>query len=111
MSKKNIDKNWAELCASSKGSMIMVPDVMTENADEFLKKTDDFLKLSKEFNKANADFDVYAKTFWHKMRQAIEEKGIVNDIYEKNIGWNMQAKEDGVKVINIISGNQPTQIR
>ena len=111
MATKNIAKDWTERCAESNGSMMMVPKEMNEETDSFQKKTDEYLALAKQFDKASAEFDVFAKNFWHKMRQALEAGG-VEEIWGKNIGWNEQAKKEGFKVINLMAGGQgPMQTR
>jgi hypothetical protein len=111
MTTKNIAKDWAKRCAESNGAMMMVPKEMNDETDSFQKRTEEYIALAKKFDKASAEFDVAAKNFWHKMRQSIEATG-VSDIWGKNIGWNEQAKKEGFKVINVISGGQgPMQIR
>lgn len=111
MSNKNLAKDWAEKCAKSNGTMVVIPSDMNSDADEFQKKTGDYLAKAREFDKLSADFDVFAKNFWHKMRQSLEAAG-TEEIWGKNIGWNEQAKKEGVKVINIMAGGQgPMQMR
>jgi hypothetical protein len=111
MSNKNLAKDWAEKCGKSNGTMVIVPEAMNSDTEEFSKKTDEYLALAKSFDKASAEFDVFAKNFWHKMRQALEAEGI-EEIWGKNIGWNEQAKKEGFKVINIMAGGQgPMQMR
>jgi hypothetical protein len=93
---------WAKKCLDSNGSMIMCPKDMADKAQEMITKSDDFLKLAREFDKASAEFDNYAKNFWFEMRQSLEKLNYA-DIFSKNIGWNEQAKNEGVKVINIMA--------
>jgi hypothetical protein len=108
---KNIAKTWAEKCAQSNGSMVIVPAEMSTESDEFHKKSEVYLALAKEFDKASAEFDLFAKNFWHKMRLELESIGVA-DIWGKNIGWNTEAKKDGIKVINIVAGSGgPMQMR
>lgn len=105
MGKKNIAQLWAENCAKSNGTMILLPESMQESAAEFKQRSDAYKEKAREFDKLTAEFDTYAKNFWHQLRQAVEEKGHA-DIYSKNIGWNKQALEDGLFVINITAGGQ-----
>lgn len=110
MTTKNTAKTWAERCAESNGNMIMVPADMSEQSEDFQKKTEEYLAKAREFDKLSADFDVYAKNFWHSMRKSLEASGI-EEIWGKNIGWNEQAKKEGIKVINIVAANGPMQMR
>lgn len=105
MPKKNIAQEWAERCAKSNGTMIMLPESMQEAAKEFKERSESYKEKAREFDKLTADFDTYAKNFWHQLRQAVEEKGHP-EIYSRNIGWNKQAADDGLFVINITAGGQ-----
>jgi hypothetical protein len=102
---KDKTTEWAKKCLESNGLMIMVPKDMADNANEMVGRADDFLKAAKEFDKLSAEFDNYAKNFWFEMRKSLEKLGY-SDIYSKNIGWNEQAKKEGVNVINVTN---PTQ--
>jgi len=102
---KNFAKDWAEKAANSNGTMVQVPSAMNAKTEDFQKKSDEYLAKAREFDKLSAEFDVYAKNFWHEMRKALEEAG-TEEIWGKNIGFNEQARKDGVKIINIMPGGQ-----
>ena len=109
--KPNLAQEWAEKAAKSNGLMVQVPESMNTRAEEFQKKSDEYLAKAREFDKLSAEFDVFAKNFWHEMRKALEESG-TPDIWGKNIGFNEQAKKDGLKIVNIMpGGNQGMQMR
>jgi len=108
MAKKSKIQSWAEKCADSNGTMMMLPDGLHDESDKFQKESDAYLELAREFDKKTAEFEVFAKNFWHKIRLELEKKG-VKEIFAKNIGFNEQAKKDSVKVINLTSG--PMQMR
>ena len=112
MAKKNIALEWVKRCADSNGSMIMVPTKMIGDAEIFIKKSEEYLIKAKEFDKLSAEFDNFAKNFWYKTRQTLEKNGM-EEIWNKNIGWNEEAKKDGIKIINIVAQNrpQPMQMR
>ena len=102
---KSKSQIWAEQCANSGESMLLVPLAMEDKSDEMLSKTEAYMKMAREFDKATAEFDNFAKNFWYEMRKALEEEG-VDGIFSKNIGWNTAAQKDGQKVINIVNAQQ-----
>lgn len=100
MSNKNVAQEWAERCAKSNGSMIMLPTELIKDADEFLAKREEFASVSREYDKKNAEYEMLFKQFWFSLRQKLEEKGVAYT-WGKNVGLNEHALQDGVKIINI----------
>ena len=102
---------WEKKVAKSNGTMVEFPKEMGAKADEFRKKSDEYLAKAKEFDRLNAEFDIFAKNFWHAVRIALEKEGVEN-IWGKNIGFNVDAKKDGIDVINLRDNNpQGMQMR
>lgn len=109
MSKKeNLSEKWAEDCSKSNGTMVMLPPEVKDKAEEFTKRSDEYLAKAREFDKTMAEFETYAKTFWHEMRQAIEKSH--PDVWSMNIGFNQRAKEDGLMVVNLTKNTGPMQV-
>jgi len=102
---KNIAKDWAEKVAKSNGTMLNVPASMKEKTVDFQKKSDEYIHKAKQFDRLSAEFDLFAKNFWHDMRKVLEDSG-TEEIWGKNIGFNQEAKKDGITVINLVK-NQP----
>lgn len=106
---KKIAMDWGARCANSNGSMVLVPKSMKEKAAEMVARSNEYIQRAQEFDKYYANYEHFAKNFWHEMRMSLEAEGI-KDIFSKNIGWNEEAQRDGEQVINIIAA-QPTQMR
>lgn len=97
---KNLEKDWAERIKNSNGTMLNVPESIKKETEEFQKASDDYMEKARAFDRFTAEFDLEAKRFWLNMRKALETEG--NDkVWNHNIGFNQQAKVDGLTVINL----------
>jgi len=107
---KNKAQEWAEKCAKSNGSMYILPEDMREENEQLSTLRGEVEAMAKKFNKLNAELDVMGKNFFYHVRQKAEEAKI-EGIWEKQIGFNEEARKDGITVINIVAqGPKPMQM-
>lgn len=99
MSEKNKSKKWAEACAKSKGTMVMLPEEMKEKADEMFKLIEEINKAAAAVNKDNIKLGNVSNNLWFKIRQLLEEP-CGDKVYKMDMDFNQEAKEDGFYVIN-----------
>ena len=109
MGKKSKVEQWINKCADSNGTMIMLPAKMSEKGDKFIEESKEYIEKCRAFDKMTAEFEVYAKNFWHEVRLGLE-KDNVKGAFSNNVGWNQQALDEGVKVLNVIQSG-PAQMR
>lgn len=96
---KNIAE-WEKRCKESNGSMVLIPADLENISKEHRAHLEDIITKSNAFNKEKAIFENEAANFWFNFRMLLDGMG-VKDIWEKGLGWNNQAIEDGVLVVNI----------
>lgn len=82
--------------------MFILPEEFKQEAEEMDEMTEQANRVMAAFNKLNTELDVKGKNFFYRIRKWMEKEGI-KGAYDKNIGYNEQAKKDGVRVINVVS--------
>lgn len=104
-------RDWNKLILESEGSMARLPESMIIKTEEFKKRSDEYLTKAKEFDKLSAGYDIFAKNFWHEVRNALEESG-TEEVWGKNIGFNKEAEKENINIINIVkAASQGMQMR
>jgi hypothetical protein len=100
--------DWVEKCAESEGRMTLLPAELREEHDKFAEEFKENEKIIKEFNKKQAILQYHGREYWYKVREALDKLGYDN-VWEKSVGWNEQAKKEGFIVINLFDnpGQRP----
>lgn len=94
MSKPNPQTYWAQRCVDSQHTMAMLPVELNEVANEIIEQGE---KLQIE----SVLFEAKAAEFWSKARVALYKKGY-RAALSNGLGWNEDAMNDGIKVVNIV---------
>lgn len=103
--KKNKSLEWINHCAKSNGSSFMVPQEFQNKAEKFLKEAETLTALKKEMIKREAEFGMMRDNFWYDLRKKLESDG-AKDVFEKNIDFDVDAKNDGFLVVNLYDDRQ-----
>ncbi len=103
---KTPQEKWAEYVERSSGTALFLPEKFIETAKEIEKKRKEFNDLlQKVVAEKEVDLQMDTQIFFHNLRKYFKETG--NDsIFYKEIGWNQDAVNEGIFVINIIDPSQ-----
>ena len=103
-SKESVEK-WQEVVNTSKGVSQFLPDALTEDAEnvETLRKelNEEIARVAKK----EIALNVATQNLFFESRRKLEEAGL-KDVWVKDIGFNTDALEDGVFVLNITQGRR-----
>jgi hypothetical protein len=108
MSTENKQKTWAEKCAQSKGTMVMVPTEFAAELDKLFKQKDEVIQMQVDLNKKDMEAEHAWKTWWHNVRAAVAKLLGDKVVYApgSKMGINVEAKEEGIWVINLGNDQQ-----
>lgn len=90
---KNVSQKWAENCANSRGTMVVLPSEFSSQANEVDEKVKQLRILEAELNNLS-------QNMWYAIRKHLNDKGISGAL-TMDMGWNAEAKEDNIWVINM----------
>lgn len=95
-------EEWEKKCKESGGSMAMLPEALIPLAKEYQKHFDEMEEKRRDFAKATYFWNKENNEFWCKVREALALSPEIEDIWDKDMGWNTFADEQGIKVINLL---------
>lgn len=97
---------WTEQVEQSRGILAFLPDQFKEEAAEIERGRKEFNELlNTEIAEKEIDLQVATQTLFHKVRKYWKEAGKKN-IFSRDIGWNKDALNEGIYVINVIDPPQ-----
>lgn len=99
---KTKEEKWAEYVERSGGSAMFLPEKFLEEAKALEKKRKEFNDLlQKVVSEKELDLQMETQSFFYGLRKHLKENG-KDAIFYKEIGWNQDAADEGIFVINII---------
>lgn len=103
---KTPQERWAEHVDKSSGTMFFLPEQFQDEAKEiekYRKEFNDFMQ--KVVSEKEIDLSVKTQNFFYKLRKHLKESGNGSAFY-KDIGWNQDAVDEGIFVINLFDPAQ-----
>lgn len=97
---KNKALNWAEKCAKSNGTQILLTGENKKLAEEFKKVLDEFRKKEEEFVKERKEFRLEVDSFWLKVKKNLYESGVKLAL-DYDLDLDSDAMVDGYLVVNL----------
>lgn len=105
MADKETVKKWQEAVNASNGVSVFLPDSLVEEAEEIDKLRQDLNEEIARVAKKEIALNVATQNLFHACRQKLEDAGRT-DIWVKDVGFNADALEDGVYVVNVTQGRR-----
>lgn len=99
------EMNWDEYVANSNGQALFLPDSFKEEAEELNKMREDLNEDIKKVAKKEISLNVKTQAMFFKVREFLAETGI-NDVWVKDINFNIRALSEGKYIINILEQRQ-----
>lgn len=98
---EELRKEWEDICAKSNGSRVLLSGDMEVKAKEFQAKFKAFQEAAVEYAKLAMHYEHEKEAYFYGVRLDLHANGIMEAPWEADIGFEEQAKKDGVLVLNI----------
>lgn len=93
-------REWLKLCEESNGTMFIVPEALKARCEEFKKNRDEFQAVLESMAKQEIEQSVLVNEIVYQFRLWLEKNGHAKN-WQKDVGFNTDALEEGVFVLNV----------
>ena len=91
---------WIDYVNNSRGAALLLPEKLKKEAQEIEKAREDFNKTLERVAKQEILLQEKTQHFWTTLR--LELESVKPDIWISEIGWNKDALDEEVFVINVV---------
>ncbi len=105
MADKEIVKKWQKVIDGSNGVSRFLPDSLTEDAENVERLRRDLNEEIARVAKKEIALNIATQNLFFEARRQFEGSGLDN-IWVKDVGFNTDALEEGLFVVNITQGRR-----
>lgn len=98
-------KEWQEAVDKSQGSRVFLPDALVEDAEAVEEMRKDLNAEIQRIAKKEIALNVATQNLFMAFREKLEESGR-EDIWVKEVGFDVDAREAGLFVVNVTDGRK-----
>jgi hypothetical protein len=93
--------NWDKVVADSNGTAIFLPEKFVKDAEEVERLRKEFNSKVGEMAEREITMNMATQNMFFALRKYLSENGHT-DIWQKDIGFNVEALNDGKFVVNLM---------
>ena len=100
---KTAQQHWTDYVNQSNGKAILLPEKLRDEAKKVEEMRAEYNTFLQGVAKREIELQMKTQTFWFEFRKELEKSR--PDIWIKQVGWNKDAVDAGVFVVNVLENN------